>query len=107
LKEETGYEGKVVDMSPVMASDPGMTTANMTFATVEVQLKEGDKEPEQHLESGEHIERHVVPLDELYERLIAFTKEGKIPDARLFHFAAGLHFAKMNATKYGLTQAGK
>ena len=24
LKEETGYEGKIVDMTPVMASDPGM-----------------------------------------------------------------------------------
>jgi ADP-ribose pyrophosphatase len=106
LKEETGYEGKIVDMTPVMASDPGLTTANMTFATVEVQLKEGDVEPEQNLESGEHIERIVLPLDELYERLLQYSKEGKVPDARLFHFAAGVHFARLNAKKYGLKVAG-
>lgn len=91
-----------MDMTPVMASDPGMTTANMTFATVEVQLKEGDPEPEQHLESGEHIERILVPLNELYERILQYTKEGKVPDARLLHFAAGIHFAKNNAKKYHL-----
>lgn len=36
---------------------------------IEVQLKEGDKEPEQHLDEGEHIERIVVPISELYTRL--------------------------------------
>ncbi|EMC94217.1 hypothetical protein BAUCODRAFT_94415, partial [Baudoinia panamericana UAMH 10762] len=29
LKEETGYEGKVVDCSPTIVADPGLTTANM------------------------------------------------------------------------------
>lgn len=29
LKEETGYEGKVISMSPTIVSDPGLTTANM------------------------------------------------------------------------------
>lgn len=106
LKEETGYEGKIVDLTPVLASDPGLTTANMVFATVEVQLKEGEEEPEQHLESGEHIERIVLPLDELYDRLLQYAKEGKVPDARLTHFAAGIHFARLNAKKYGLNIAG-
>jgi hypothetical protein len=39
------------------------------MVTVEVDLKEGDEEPEQHLDDGEHIERVVVPISELYERL--------------------------------------
>ena len=39
------------------------------MVTIEVQLKEGDEEPEQHLDEGEHIERRVVPLDQLYEKL--------------------------------------
>ncbi|KAL9622938.1 MAG: hypothetical protein Q9160_002656 [Pyrenula sp. 1 TL-2023] len=39
------------------------------MATVEVNLREGDPEPEQHLDEGEHIERVVVPLSELYDRL--------------------------------------
>jgi len=94
LKEETGYAGRVVDLSPTIVSDPGMSTANMQLATVEVELKEGDVEPEQQLDDGEFIERVVVPLGELYERLLQYSKEGKIVDARLWHWAAGLHFAK-------------
>jgi ADP-ribose pyrophosphatase len=39
------------------------------MATVEVNLKEGEAPPEQHLEEGEHIERLVVPLSELYNKL--------------------------------------
>jgi hypothetical protein len=39
------------------------------MVTVEVGLKEGDEEPEQHLDDGEHIERVVVPISELYEKL--------------------------------------
>lgn len=70
------------------------------MVVIEVDLKEGDKEPEQHLEDGEHIERIVVPLDQLYEKLqgksfsrcdhfyrvpttLAYSKEeGTIVDAR-------------------------
>jgi len=75
LREETGYSGKMV--------------------TVEVDLKEGDEEPEQHLDDGEHIERVVVPISELYEKLQAMSKEqGKIVDARLFHWALGLHWSQ-------------
>ncbi|KAK4542454.1 hypothetical protein LTR36_006706 [Oleoguttula mirabilis] len=74
LREETGYEGKMV--------------------TIEVNLKEGDAEPEQHLDEGEHIERRVVPLTELYDTLQALSKEeGKIVDARLYHWALGLHWS--------------
>jgi ADP-ribose pyrophosphatase len=71
-----------------------MSSANMQLAMVEVQLKEGDQPPEQKLEDGEFIERVVVPLDELYERLEKYDQEGKKVDARLWHWAAGLHFAK-------------
>jgi len=94
LREETGYEGKVIDCSPTIVSDPGLTNANMQMVTIEVDLKEGDEEPEQHLDDGEHIERIVVPLSELYERLQAMSQEkGKIVDARLFHWAMGLHWS--------------
>lgn len=30
LKEETGYEGKVCDVSDVLSCQPGMTNANMS-----------------------------------------------------------------------------
>ncbi|KAF2721445.1 hypothetical protein K431DRAFT_284821 [Polychaeton citri CBS 116435] len=95
LKEETGYEGKVIDVSPTIVADPGLTNANMQMVTVEVTLGENDKEPEQHLDEGEHIERVLVPLHELYDKLKALSKEeGKIVDARLFHWALGLHWSQ-------------
>lgn len=39
------------------------------MVTIEVNLREGDPEPVQHLDEGEHIERVVVPLSELYDKL--------------------------------------
>ncbi|KAF2116499.1 NUDIX hydrolase domain-like protein [Lophiotrema nucula] len=94
LHEETGYKGKLKFISPTIVSDPGMSTANMQLATIEVELKEGDTEPEQALDDGEFIERVVVPLEELYTRLVELDKEGKRVDARLWHWAAGLEFAR-------------
>ncbi|KAH7392691.1 ADP-ribose pyrophosphatase [Pyrenochaeta sp. MPI-SDFR-AT-0127] len=94
LHEETGYKGKLKFISPTIVSDPGMSTANMQLAVVEVNLKEGDKEPEQALDDGEFIERVVVPLEELYDRLVQYDKEGKVVDARLWHWAAGFHAAR-------------
>ncbi|QIW99900.1 hypothetical protein AMS68_005418 [Peltaster fructicola] len=95
LKEETGYEGKVVDVSPTIVADPGLTNANMQMVTVEVELGEGDELPEQHLDEGENIERLVVPLSDLYSKLKELSKEeNKIVDARLYHWALGLHWSK-------------
>jgi ADP-ribose pyrophosphatase len=95
LREETGHHGRILSVSPTIASDPGMTTANMKHVMVEVRLEEGDKEPEQSLDDGEHIDRTIVPLHELYERLMSFSREkGMMVSAKLYHFAAGMHFAK-------------
>lgn len=94
LHEETGYKGKLKFISPTIVSDPGLSTANMQLAMIEVELNEGDEEPEQALDDGEFIERVVVPLDELYERLVKYDQEGKTVDARLWHWAAGYKAAK-------------
>lgn len=95
FKEETGYDCRVLSTTPVLAADPGMTNANMQMIMVEVQLKEGDEEPEQRLEDGEHIQRVIVPLTEFYDRLVEYSKQERmIVAAKLFHFAAGMHFAQ-------------
>ena len=52
-------------MGRTRVANPGF----MQMVTVEVELKEDDEEPEQHLDDGEHIERVVVPISELYEKL--------------------------------------
>ena len=101
VKVETGYECKVLSVSPVQAADPGLSNANMKLVMVEVQLGEEDKEPEQRLEDGEHIQRVVVPMSELYEKLVEYSnKERFIVAAKLFHFAAGMEFARTQ--KYGI-----
>jgi ADP-ribose pyrophosphatase len=103
LKEETGYSGKLTSITPIIGNDPGLTNANMQFATVEVQFNEEDPTPEQHLDPGEFIERFIVPLDGLYEKLMDFSKQkGVLIDARLFHFVAGIQFMKENGKRYGL-----
>jgi ADP-ribose pyrophosphatase len=103
LKEETGYSGKLVSITPVIGNDPGLSTANMQFAVVECQLGEDDAPPDQHLDEGEFIQRFVVPLDELYDKLMEFSKQKRVTvDARLFHFAAGMQFIKDNGKKYGI-----
>lgn len=95
FREETGYDCRVLSVSPPQAADPGLSSANMQLVMVEVKLGEGDEEPEQRLEDGEHIQRVVVPLSEFYDRLVEYSKkERMVVAAKLFHFAAGMHFAQ-------------
>ncbi|KAK4098982.1 hypothetical protein N658DRAFT_498804 [Parathielavia hyrcaniae] len=103
FREETGYECEVVEVSPAQAVDPGLSSANMKMVMVEVRLGEGDELPQQRLQDGEHITRVVVPLAELYERLVAYSQmERTVVSAKLFHFAAGMHFAGTQGARYGL-----
>lgn len=39
------------------------------MVTIEVNLSESEELPEQHLDEGESIERLIVPLSELYDKL--------------------------------------
>jgi ADP-ribose pyrophosphatase len=95
MKEETGYAGKILEVGPVVASDPGLANATLQLVMMEVQLSEKESMPDQKLDEGELIERVVVPLNELYERLIHWSKDEKFMVAgKLFFFASGLHFAK-------------
>lgn len=103
LKEETGYEGRVIDVLPTMANDPGMSSSNMQLAVVEVQLRDSDEPPEQHLEEGEAIEPVLVPLSKLYDRLLQYTNEGLVVDSRLFHWAHGVKFALQFDNRYQIS----
>ena len=95
LKEETGYKGNITETGPVVSSDPGLTNATLQLVMMEVQLKEGEAMPEQRLDDGELIERVVVPLDDLYMRLIEWSKKERYMVAgKLYYWAAGMHFAK-------------
>ena len=100
LKEETGLVGRVVELCPTVVSDPGMTTANMQLAVVEVNMKEGEDPPKQDLQEAEWIEREIVPLSGLYSRLLQLKSEGSHVDSKLFHWAHGFNFATIVANRY-------
>ena len=98
MKEETGYEGRVLEIGPVVASDPGLTNATLQLVMMEVRVGGGagdEAMPEQRLDDGELIERVMVPLSDLYERLLEWSrKDGYMVAGKLFYWAAGMHFAK-------------
>ncbi|GAA97661.1 uncharacterized protein L969DRAFT_87766 [Mixia osmundae IAM 14324] len=104
LEEETGLKGtRVVDVSPVIVSDPGMTDANMSLATIEVNVDSVEEleAPQDKLEEGEHIEKRIVAIEDLYQTCHELTKQGCQVDARLYHLAWGLECAK----RYSLSQS--
>jgi ADP-ribose pyrophosphatase len=103
LYEETGYKGTTEEVSPVIVSDPGacqpavaesahstneppitsmagMTSANMCISTVKVELREDEelKEPEQHLDEGEYIEKRIVAMKDLYQTLLGECARPKV-----------------------------
>lgn len=95
LEEETGYKASnVVDASPVVVSDPGMTNANMKLVTLDVHLPDKMETPVQKLDAGEFIVPRVIPLADLKRVLDEYDSKGFAIDARLSHFASGFDLAR-------------
>lgn len=97
LKEETGYHGRLLSLTPVCASDPGMSAANMVVALVEVASDAPENaDVEQNLHDGEFISVEMAPWDDLMSWLLEKKhREGCQVDARLLAFAMGLHEGKI------------
>jgi len=94
LEEETGYKAdSVVESSPILVSDPGMTNANMKLVILNVTLQDKLEAPDQNLEAGEFIVRRVIELKKLLDELKVYDSKGFILDARLHHLAAGYNMA--------------
>jgi len=92
LKEEVGYENVTVhESSGMIVTDPGMSNVNMSLVTIKVDVKEDEPEPEQQLDSGEHIVKRLVPIKDLLKTLKEYNqKDNYSVDARLWHLAQGL-----------------
>ncbi|KAK7466880.1 hypothetical protein VKT23_003943 [Stygiomarasmius scandens] len=94
LREETGYESnEVVESSPVVVPDPGMTNANMKLIILNVYFDDKLETPDQHLDAGEFIVVRVVELKKLYEVLQEYDRKGFAIDAKLHHLATGYALA--------------
>lgn len=95
LLEETGYKGTVDARStPVLFSDPGLTNANMSLVTVNIEASDNE-DPQPQLEDGEFIEVFTLPLVALHDGLVAVSQAEDVAiDSRLFHFAEGIKTAQ-------------
>ncbi|QDZ25156.1 ADP-sugar pyrophosphatase [Chloropicon primus] len=91
LREETGLVGKATRESPVVFSDPGMSSANMKLVEVVVDMDDTRNQvPTQELDEGEDIKVHYVSADKLGQELQSLSESEDLAiDARLYAVAFG------------------
>ncbi|KAF8350925.1 NUDIX hydrolase domain-like protein [Amanita rubescens] len=76
LFEETGYTAtRVIESSPILVNDPGMTNANMKLVLLDVTMEDALENPGQHLDVGEHIVKRVVKLQKLEDELKEYHRQ--------------------------------
>lgn len=86
LKEETGYIGRIVSVSPVLKT--GSTIVDDSGQTVYIEVDEKDPanlDPRQDLEPGEDIEVCLVRRDEIKKYLMAEQGQGTHISANLWY----------------------
>ncbi|XP_062851395.1 ADP-sugar pyrophosphatase [Trichomycterus rosablanca] len=92
LKEETGYRGEVVGVTPVTCLDPGLS--NCTTQIVMVNINGDDIEninPAQQLGDGEFVDVILLPLDEFQTKINDLLKKEKIVvDSKVYIYAMGI-----------------
>lgn len=89
LREETGYQGRVARVSPVLATSPGLTSERAYL--VEMEIDEGDcqgSSPMAQPDAGEQIEVLRVSMTEALERLTVLGQAGSVIDSRVWAWVA-------------------
>src|SRR5580698_1707747 len=77
LKEETGYTGKIVDISPVLKTGASLINDNASIVYIEVDENlPVNQNPTQELEDAEDIEVCLVTKKEAKDFLLGQIKEG-------------------------------
>jgi len=89
LREETGYRGRVIEVSPPVYNSPGLTDEWVCMVRVEVTGRDTAR-----LEPDEAIQVHELPLEDLLDHLHALSRSGLRIDAKLWSFAAALEVGK-------------
>ncbi|XP_040885754.1 ADP-sugar pyrophosphatase [Toxotes jaculatrix] len=92
LKEETGYKGEVVGVTPVTCLDPGLSNCTTQIVLVNINGDEVENiNPTQQLGDGEFVEVILLPLDEFQMKIDELlTKEKIVVDAKVYIFAMGM-----------------
>lgn len=91
LREETGYQGRIVKMLPVGYNSPGLTQEGVHLAIVEID-EAAQGELKTQFDESESIETLLVPRDELPDFLMKAAGAGDKIDAKALAFAAALAF---------------
>jgi 8-oxo-dGTP pyrophosphatase MutT (NUDIX family) len=89
LREETGYQGRVRRVSPVLATSPGLTSERAYL--VELEIPEGDATnatPRAQPDAGEQIEVLRVSMRGAMERLAELARDGAVIDSRVWAWVA-------------------
>nr|XP_054752092.1 ADP-sugar pyrophosphatase-like [Lytechinus pictus] len=92
LKEETGYTGTVLSVSPGTVLDPGISSSMCSY--VHVQIDGNDNANDcavAHPGNDEFVEVLLIPVNELLHRLQEMAKEKDvIVDAQVYMYASTL-----------------
>ena len=95
LKEETGYLGKVSDVTKPVSLSPGFSDEKVAIVSVTVDMnEEANKHPIPEPEEGEYVQTILVPFEKLTEELDKRAGQGDNIFLGLRSLAMGIDFAK-------------
>ncbi|XP_053097642.1 ADP-sugar pyrophosphatase isoform X2 [Pangasianodon hypophthalmus] len=89
LKEETGYKGEVVGVTPVTCLDPGLS--NCSTQIVMVNINGDDIENINPTQQLEFVDVILLPLDEFQKKIDELLKKEKlVVDSKVYIYAMGM-----------------
>lgn len=88
LKEETGYTGRILDVTPPAYNSPGLTGETVNILTMDIDENIPENQSVyQKLEESEDIEVFLVKLSELSVFIENSLKAGSVIDSKVAAFA--------------------
>ncbi len=93
LKEETGYTGKMVDVSPVLKTGASLINDNARIIYIEVDENlPANQNPVQELEDAEDIRVCLVTKEDARDFLLEQIEKGTHVAANLWYIFGSIHF---------------
>ena len=95
LKEETGYIGKVTDVTKPVCLSPGFSDEKVAIVSVTVDMEaEENKHPIPEPDEGEYVQTIVVPFEDLTKELDTRASQGDSIFLGLRSLAIGMDFSR-------------
>jgi ADP-ribose pyrophosphatase len=86
LKEETGYTGKIVSVSPILKTGASLINDNARIICIEVDESLAvNQNPQQELEVGEDIQVYLVKASDALEFIRSQQEQGVYISANLWY----------------------